>query len=175
MKKQIIESTWGDFSRKFIKAQSLPYGTELRLSDLQGKKKRNDIKIKRQKILKKTTEQIKDSENVKYLITIANGMLSSDITARKLKIELVSPERKVLNGNTSVGTVRNMQPRQTEEDKERLENEEEIISEMQANFTMWLSEAEYLVEDPSTTLCKAIINGAVERYGRAAVIEALGK
>ena len=170
----LIVSSWKRFSDIVAKVQNLPYGVELRLYDAHGKKKRVDFRVNRKKVNRRTMQQVSDLENVTALLEVVRGMVSTDLAARRLKLDLFDPEERKINGNTLVGTVRNMVPKQTAEDAERLQDEEQMIIDLQATAAAEIIEFEHLIDDPASTVCSAFVRALVERYGRASVLAALG-
>lgn len=171
---KLIETTWKRFSEIFVKFQKLPYGVELRLYDIHGKKKRVDFCVKRKQVNRRTMTQVSDLENVTTLLEVVRETVSTDLAARRLKLDIFDPEGRRINGNTLVGTVRSMVPQQTTEDVERLQDEEQMIIDLQATAAAEIIELEYLIDDPALTVCSAFVRALVERYGRASVLAALG-
>jgi hypothetical protein len=175
MASKLIETQWGIFSVNFIKFHRLPFGCELRLFDAAGRKKRTDFLVKRKRVSSKTMNRADDSNNVKWLLDTALEVTSTDLMARRLKIELFGPNGKKINGNTLIGKVRQMPPKPTEHDIDRMHEEEHLISEVQSNAQSTIVEAEYLIDDPSTIVCSGYVRALVERYGRESVVTALGR
>ena len=175
MTAKLIETTWAEFSAAFVRFHKLPFGTELRLFDAAGKKKRTDFKVKRSRVTSKSMARAADDDNVRSLINTAVDSVSTHLLLRKLKVELFGPDRQVINGNTLDRKVRKMAPRPTEADLERLQEEDSFVMELQTTAHGSIVESEHLVDDPSTTVCRAYLQALVERYGRRAVVSALGK
>jgi hypothetical protein len=173
MPKKLIETRWSVFSDAFVRFQRLPFGSGMRLIDKSGRKKRADFRVKRVRVNSQNASVAADFENVKSLLDSARGLLSTDLHARRLTIELVGPDGQQINGNTRLLTVRQMEPKPSADDIERAEANEQLIEEVQSNATAAIRESEYLVDDPSSTVCAAYVRALVERYGRAAVREAL--
>lgn len=172
---KLIETKWGLFSDIFIKFHRLPFGTELRLFDATNKKKRADFLVKRKAINSKTMGRVDDSDTVRFLLDMVFDVVSTDIKARKLKLKIFGPDSKEINGNTLIRTLRQKDSKPTKDDIERMQYGENLILEVQSNANGAIIESEYLIDDPSTTVCTAYVRALVERYGRVAVIEALGK
>jgi hypothetical protein len=173
MATKLIQTQWGVFSSNFVKFHRLPFGTELRLYDYNGRKKRTDFLVKRQRISAKVMNRADDVDNVRSLLDTAMSMLSTNLKARRLRLELFSPNGELINGNKLVRTVRQMTPLPTADDIERKESEEASISEVQSTARASIIESEYLVDDPSTTVCVGYIRALIERYGRSAILSAL--
>ncbi len=172
---KLIQTQWGVFSRNFVKFHRLPFGTELRLYDSNGRKKRTDFLVKRQRVCAKVMSKADDSDNVRSLLDAAISMLSTDLKARKLRLELFGPDGEAINGNKLIRTVRQMEPLPTAKDIERMEVEEALISDVQSTAKASIVESEYLVEDPAITECSGYVRALTERYGRPAVLSALGQ
>lgn len=170
---KLIQTQWGVFSRNFAKFHGLPFGTELRLYDSHGRKKRKDFLVKRQRITSNSMDRSDDNDNVKSLLDRAENMLSTDIKARLLSLELFAPNGERINGNKLIRTVRQMDPLPTSDDIERMEAEEILASNIQSIAMAAIVESEYLVDDPSTTVCAGYMRALTERYGRQAVLAAL--
>lgn len=173
MATKLIQSQWGVFSRNFTKFHRLPFGTELRLYDSHGRKKRKDFLVKRRRINSKTMSRVDDGDNVRSLLDSVSGVLSTNLKARRLRLELYSPNGERINGNMLISTVREMEALPTSDDIERMEAEEILIDEIQSTARATITESEHLVEDPSTTVCTAYVRALLERYGRQAVLIAL--
>lgn len=102
-------------------------------------------------------------------------MLSANLVARRLRLELFGPNGTQINGNTLIRTVRQMMPLPTADDIARKESEEALIFEVQSAAKASIIESEYMIDDPSTTVCIGYIRALTERYGRPAILSALGK
>lgn len=175
MPTKLIETTWADFSAAFAKFHKLPFGTELRLFDSSGRKKRTDFKVKRNRISSSSMTRADEDDNVRALIDAAVSLLSTDLHSRRLKVELFGPDGQSINGNTLIRKVRKMEPKLSAADLERRREEEAFVAEVQTTAYASIVESEHLVDDPSTTVCGAYIQALVERYGRRAVVSALGR
>ena len=175
MPAKLIETTWVEFSTAFAKFHKLPFGTELRLFDSSGKKKRVDFKIKRTRISSSSMARADDDVNIRSLIDVAINSLSTDLKLRRLKVEIFGPDGQSINGNTLIRKVRKMEPKPSEADLERLQEEEAFVAAVQSTAYASIVESEYLIDDPSTTVCCAYVQALVERYGRRAVVSALGR
>ena len=175
MPAKLIETTWVEFSTAFAKFHKLPFGTELRLFDSSGKKKRADFKIKRSRISSSSMTRADDDENVRSLVNVAINSLSTDLKLRRLKVEMFGSDGQSINGNTLIRKVRKMTPKPSVADLERLQAAEAFVAEVQDTAYASIVESEHLIDDPSTTVCSAYIQALVERYGRRAVVIALGK
>lgn len=175
MPQKLFETTWAAFSNAFVKFQRLPFGTELRVFDSAGKKKRSDFRVKRPRIHANSMVRASDSMNARALLDLSIDFLSTDLRARNLKVELFGPDGRAINGNMLVRRVRQMEPRQTVDDLERIEAEEALLAEVRDSAYASIVESEHLIEDPTNTVCRAFVKALVERYGRAAVLGALGK
>ncbi len=172
---KLIQTQWVVFSKNFVKFHRLPFGTELRLYDSDGRKKRSDFLVKRQRVSPKTMSRASDSDNVRSLLDGAASVLSTNLKARRLRMELFSPNGESVNGNKLIRTVRQMEPLPASDDIERRDAEESLISEVQSTAKASIVESEYLVDDPSTTVCTGYVRALTERYGRRAVLAALGQ
>ena len=62
-----------------------------------------------------------------------------------------------------------------EADVQRVQEAEAPVAELQSTAHDSITESEYLIDDPSTTVCSAYVRALVERYGRPAVVDALGR
>ena len=175
MPTKLIETTWSEFSLAFTKFQKLPFGTELRLFDAAGKKKRTDFKVKRSRITSTAMIRAGENDNVRSLVDIAVASLSTNLQQRRLKAELFEPSGQKINGNTLIRRVRKMDARPTEADLERVEGEEAVVAEVKRTAYASIVESEHLVDDPSATVCSAYVLALVERYGRRSVVAALGR
>lgn len=175
MPAKLIETTWGDFSSRFVSFQRLPHGTELRLFDSDGRKKRSDWTIKRRPIRSGSLDRVSDEDNVRTLLDSAIDSLSTDLRARKLRLELFGPAGQNINGNTLLRRVRKLAPKPTEADLQYREIENALGDQLKESALSSIRESEHLVDDPSTTVCQAYVDALVERYGRRAVLDALGK
>ena len=177
-RRRLIHSTWDEYSRKFAKRQGLPLGTELHLYDANGRKKRSDWQIKRRKV--GSVPRAAETETVHSLLQTATDLLSTDISARRLKICLVSPQGDRIQGNTHVGTVRALPRHRTEvEPAEEAQQDLEIEylrGETKKIASGEITEAEHLVEEPEHVVPHAYLFVLCERYGRErieAVLEAI--
>ena len=173
MAANFIQTTWGTFSTKFAQFQHLPFGTEFRLHDSQGRRRRSDMLVKRRRISSKTMSRMDDGENVKALLDSASGMLSMDLQARRWTIRLHGPTGEPLNGNTKVRTVRALHGIPTQDEIDEAEAQRLLIDELQSTAYASIVEAEHLVEDPALSVCAGYVRALVERYGFRAVEEAL--
>lgn len=168
-----IQSTWEVFSTNFAKFHRLPFGTELRLYDTDGRRRRADMVVKRQRISAKSLPRVEDDENVKALLDVASGMLSMDLRARRWRLQLHAPDGELINGNEKVRTVRRRTPRPTPDELGQAEFDRALTDELQSTAYTSIVEAEHLIEDPSTTVCTAFVRALVQRYDFRAVSEAL--
>jgi hypothetical protein len=175
MRRELIETTWGHFSERFVSHHDLPYGTELRLFDSKGKKKRTDLKVRRRRITSTSIARASDSDNVRSLVEAAINLMSTDLRARKLSVKLFGPDGRAIDGHKLIKNVRALPARPTEEDRERQDGEQALLAERQDAAYTSIRELEYQVDDPSKIVCGAVVNALVERYGRSAVIAAIGK
>lgn len=175
MPRKLIQTQWGVFSKNFAKFHRLPFGTDLRLFNSAGKKKRSDFKVKRQRLNSKTMLRIGDNENVRFLLDSALTLMSTDLNARRLNLELFNPNGEFVNGNTLVQTLREMDSLPTDDDIEQMHIDELLIDEMESIAHSTIVDSEYLVDDPSVTVCSGFVRALVERYGRQSVIESLGQ
>jgi hypothetical protein len=175
MTAKLIETSWAEFSSAFVKFHRLPHGTALRLFDPSGRKKRSDFKIKRQRVTARAMQRADDDDNVRALLDVAIGVVSTDLRTRRLRVELYGPNDQPLNGNTLVRKVRRMEPKSTPDDLARDLEEIALVESLQAVAGMSIAESEHLVDDPSKTVCLAFVNALSERYGRSAVLAAIGR
>ncbi len=169
MKRQgLIHSTWDGYSRKFVKRQGLPLGTELHLYDANGRKKRSDWQVKRRKV--GSVPRAAETETVHSLLQTATDLLSTDINARRLKIYLVSSQGDRIPGNTHVGTVRALPRLRTEdelaEEAQRDLEIEHLRGETKKIASAEIIEAEHLIEEPEHVVPHAYLFVLCERYGR---------
>ncbi len=173
MAEKLIETTWKVYSNRMVKFQDLPYGSELRMFDSEGRKKYSNLKVKRRRVIAKVVDRLEDGDTVKTLIELVASLLTMDIAARKYRIALYGPDGVRVENNTHLGTVRALTPKPTEAELERQANEEAFIEEQKSIATSAIAELEYLVDDPTTTTCAAFVRALTERYGREAVMAAL--
>ncbi len=174
MATKLIESTWADFSSRFAKNQSLPFGCELRLYSPDRRKKRSDFVIKRRQINSKALIKVDNKETVSVLLDMARKCLSTDLEARKLKLELYSPSGERIDVRTSLQKVRDQPPRETEADKRRKVNCEIRIEYLKKIAQAEIVESEYLEDDPEHIVCHAYIGALIDRYGVNNVKNAAG-
>lgn len=172
---KLIQTKFIVFSNNFVKFHHLPFGTELRLYDANDRKKRADFLVKRKPISSRVINRANDDDNVRLLLDTAVNMLSANLVARRLRLELFGPNGTQINGNTLIRTVRQMMPLPTADDIARKESEEALIFEVQSAAKASIIESEYMIDDPSTTVCIGYIRALTERYGRPAILSALGK
>ena len=171
-RQQVTHYTWDKFSRRFAKRQELPLGTRLVLYAVNGRRKRSDwqVKVKRRRF--EDMAWASDRTTVSSLLDSAKACLSTDISARRLKIRLVCPKGRAVNGNTLVGTVRAMgQP--TDEDQHVTEQRSWEIGQLLGVADSELHQAERLIDDPADVVVYAYVLALTDRYGPQAVSAAL--
>ena len=177
MKRPILmHSAWGDFSRKFVRAQDLPHGTALHLYDTTtGRKKRSDWQVKRRRI--RHARRIDDDATVSVLLRTARKLLSTDIEARRLTMYLVGPSGDVVQGNTRVKTIRAFPPRPTERERAAEEQWREVIDyqrrEVADIASAELRQAENGVDDPHEVVPHGYVHALLDRYGRDELLSAV--
>ena len=111
MTAKIKSSEWSDFSYRIVRIHGLPKGTELRLyrrSD--GRRVRSDFSIKRKSVNRTNVAQLESTDRVSDLLANARALLSTDIDARGLEMQLYGPGGDRIYGNTHLQTVRKMEP-----------------------------------------------------------------
>ena len=175
MASKYVRTDWETFSRKFVAFQRLPYGTELRLFHADGRKARTDLQVMRRPVRGTTTRRLEPDETVSALREVALGLLATDFKARRLDLQLYGPDGEVVKGNTRLSTVRKLPPAPTQQEQEQQENEAALVAQLQDSAQGAIAELEYLIEDPTTTVCPAVVNALVQRYGRRSVVQALGR
>lgn len=168
-----IETQWAVFSANFLKFHRIPFGSELRIIDINGRKKRADFVVNRERINHETMTRIDDAAKVSDLLHTVLTITVTDLSARKLRVTLVGPDGRVLNGNTLIRNVKLLPRKLTESDKEREAEEAHHALEAQASADASLIEAEYQCEDPAAIVCLGFVRALVARYGRKAVLEAV--
>lgn len=168
-RQQVIHYTWDKFSCRFAKRQELPLGTRLVLYAVNGRRKRSDwqVKVKRRRF--KDMAWANDRATVSNLLDLAQVCLSTDISARRLKIRLVCPKGRAVNGNTLVGTVRAMPRQPTDEDQQVTEQRSWEIGELLGVADSELHQAEHLIDDPADVVVHAYVLALTDRYGPQAV------
>lgn len=111
MAAKIKSSEWSDFSHRIVRIHGLPKGTELRLyrrSD--GRRVRSDFGVKRRAVNRTNVAQLNGSDRISDLLANAKSLLSTDVDARGLEMQLYGPGGGRIYGNTHLQTVRNMEP-----------------------------------------------------------------
>lgn len=111
MVRKLKSSSLSEFSSKLIKFQYLPNGTEIRLYRKNTQRRvRSDFTVKRKSINSKNIDRMHDTWNVKDFLDEAKELLSTDIEARGFEMLLFAPDGSKINGNTLLGTVRDLEP-----------------------------------------------------------------
>lgn len=112
MARKLKSSSLADFSTRLVRFHKLPNGTEIRLYRKKTERRvRSDFTVKRKGINSKNLEKIGDSWNVGDFLDEARAILSTDIEARGLKMQLYAPDGSKINGNTLLGNVRKLAPK----------------------------------------------------------------
>ena len=177
MKRQpLVEYAWQEFSSRFASPsrQGLPLGTKLVLEDVNGRRKRCDWRVKVKTRRLRHMAQASETEKVSDLLDRATDCLSTDIRARGLKCRLYCPQGNRIHGNTLVGTVRAMPSQLTEDDHQAAEQRNWDVDEVQrCAYRFLYHEAERGIEDPADVVVHAVVFALIDRYSRAAVLEAL--
>lgn len=118
MAAKLKSSDWSDFSERFVRIQSLPRGTELRLYRLRDDRRvRSDFSVKRKAINRTNVPQLDDSVRVMKLLEEARTLLSTDIDARGLEMRLYAPDGTHIGNSKSLGKVRQMEPAVTDKNE----------------------------------------------------------
>jgi len=116
MARKLKSSTLADLSSRLVKFHELPYGTETRLYRKKtGRRVRSDFTVKRIAINSKNIAKLDDSRNVTDLLNESINLLSTDIEARGLEMELFAPDGSKVDENTLLGTVRAFEPQVTDD------------------------------------------------------------
>ena len=119
MTRKLKSSSLADFSSKLVRFHKLPNGTEIRLYRKKAERRvRSDFTVKRKGINSKNVSEFDDSWNVKDFLDEAKDLLSTDIDARGLEMQLFAPDGSRINGNTLLGNVRRLEP-QIDEDSDK--------------------------------------------------------
>lgn len=119
MARKLKLSALADFSSRLIKFQELPNGTEIRLYRKKtGRRVRSDFMVKRKAINSRNIKKLDDSSNVIDLLNESRDILSTNIEARGLEINLFAPDGSRVNGNTMLSTVRAFEPQVAEDSDE---------------------------------------------------------
>ena len=174
MKRQrLTQYTWDEFSRRLAKRQQLPLGTRLVLYTVNGRRKRSDWQVKIKRLRFKEMASASNRATVSDLLDMARVCLSTDISAKRLKLRLECPKGHAVNGNKLVGTVRAMPRQLTDDDHQAAEQRSWEIGELQGVADSELHQAEHLIDDSADVVVHAYIFALTDRYGRQAVSAAL--
>ena len=112
MARKLKSSSLADFSTRLVRFHKLPNGTEIRLYRKKTERRvRSDFTVKRKGINSKNLEKFGDSWNVSDFLDEARAILSTDIEARGLEMQLYAPDGSKINGNTLLGNVRKFDPK----------------------------------------------------------------
>ncbi|AFS39165.1 hypothetical protein AWH61_12300 [Alteromonas sp. W12] len=112
MARKLKSSSLADFSTKLVRFHKLPNGTEIRLYRKKTERRvRSDLTVKRKGINSKNIEVFKDSWNVRDFLDEARALLSTDVEARGLEMQLFAPDGSRIYGNTLLGNVRKLEPK----------------------------------------------------------------
>jgi hypothetical protein len=122
MARKLKISTLANFSSRLVKFHKLPNGTEIRLYRKKtGRRVRSDFTVKRKGINAGNISKHDNLSNVKDFLNEARNLLSTDIEARGLEMQLFGPDGNRVNGNTLLGTVRSFEPNITEDSDKALD------------------------------------------------------
>lgn len=112
MARKLKSSSLADFSTKLVRFHKLPNGTEIRLYRKKTERRvRSDLTVKRKGINSKNIEVFDDSWNVRDFLDEARALLSTDVEARGLEMQLFAPDGSRIYGNTLLGNVRKLEPK----------------------------------------------------------------
>ncbi|MBV1929544.1 MAG: hypothetical protein KUG81_08550 [Gammaproteobacteria bacterium] len=121
MARKLKSSSLADFSSRLVRFHKLPNGVEIRLYRRKTERRvRSDFTVKRKGINSKNVAKLNDSLNVRDFLNEARGLLSTDIEARGLDMELFAPDGSRINGNKLLGNVRKFEPQINEDSDEAL-------------------------------------------------------
>jgi len=107
MSKQLKQSTIADFSQRVVDLAELPNGCSLRFTYTRTKRQvRSDFTVKRKHVTA-TNLSIPDGDDTLATFLQAVGeLLSTDLKARGIEIQLIGPNGEFFAGNTHMKTIR---------------------------------------------------------------------
>ena len=160
------------FSIKLVRRQDLPHGTELLLIKRDGTPKRRDTKVNRRSITKVSCPLLPDGASVNDLLEVVSKLLMTDLEQRGWKLRLVGPDSRKVNGGKSLGALRQMPPKPTQDELEQKEFDRELEAEIQDEMEDHLRAASRFVDDPARLVGRATLSAMVSQFGRDAARDA---
>lgn len=122
MVRKLKLSSLSEFSSWLVRFFGFPNGTEIRLYRKKtGRRIRSDFTVKRKAINSSNLTKLPNSSNVRAFLDEALSVLSTDIEARGLEMQLFAPDGGRLNGNMLLGKVRKLEPNVSEDSDEVLD------------------------------------------------------
>lgn len=107
MTKQLKESTIAELSQRVVAHSLLPNGSELRFTRRStGRRVRSDFVVRRRHVTEANLPVPDDKDRVSHLLENVVGLLSTDLKARGIEVNLFAPYGVPIAKQTQIGSVR---------------------------------------------------------------------
>lgn len=107
MTKQLKESTIAELSQRVVAHSLLPNGSELRFTRRStGRRVRSDFVVRRRHVTEANLPIPDDKDRVSHLLENVVSLLSTDLKARGIEVNLFAPYGVAIAKQTKVGSVR---------------------------------------------------------------------